>query len=456
MKTLRDKPWGVLVALLLVAAWAIWLLAFVVWGWSFSELRSAPHGGAVSYTAVSVMAFVVVAIGLFAAIWRPSWGEIGGGLVVTGVAAIGCASAVNQLAHWGDDVPDRLTLRPWVPLDGLGSVPYFVLLVAGVLLLVGGIVRVVRATRFSAPEEGWKKASVKHLRAASWTVRAALLLVAVWAVWLLAFVVWALTVPELKSADAASSYAVQSALILLVVVIGLLAAVWRPGWGAIGGGLLVTLLAAPQGGAAVNGLTHWGEATMGDQGRTTPWVPLDSIAGVPYWVLLVAAVLLVVGGVDHVLHPTNGYVRVGKLLVAVWAVWLLAFNGWAGNTEELQTENNLYMDLLVLSVMAFVVVAIGLVLTRKHGWGDIAGGLLVTLIAAFFCASSVSALRNWGEIQIGTSSGRSEWSPWVVLDSIWNLPFWALLAAGVLLVVGGIVQVAHPTHHSTPHAGAAA
>jgi ABC-type phosphate transport system permease subunit len=28
-----------------------------------------------------------------------------------------------------------------------------------------------------------------------------------------------------------------------------------------------------------------------------------------------------------------------------------------------------------------------------------------------------------------------------------------LLVAGVLLVVGGIVQVAHPTHRSTPHAG---
>jgi len=65
---MREKPWYVRVALLLTGVWAVWLFAFVVWGWSFSELRSAPHNGALSYTAVSVMAFVVVAIGLFAAI----------------------------------------------------------------------------------------------------------------------------------------------------------------------------------------------------------------------------------------------------------------------------------------------------------------------------------------------------------------------------------------------------
>jgi len=397
------------------------------------------------------------------AVWRPGWGAIGGGLLVTVIGVAGSGDAVDTLDHWGEvegyglvGVAERTT--PWVPLDSLGFVPYWVLLVAGVLLLVGGIVRVVRATRFSAPEEGWKKATVKHLRAASWTVRAALLLVAVWAVWLLAFVVWALTVPELKSADAASSYAVQSALIFAVVVVGLVAAVWQPGWGAIGGGLVVALLAGSQGGGlGVNGLSHWGEALLGGQRRTTAWVPLDSIAGVPYWVLLVAGVLLVVGGANHVVaHPANGYLRVARLLVAVWAVWLVAFVGWAGNTETLKTENNLYMELVVWSLLAGFGVSLGLVLALVHGWGDIVGGLLVTLVAAFFCAYSVSALRDWGEIQIGTSSGRSESSPWVVLDSIWNLPFWVLLVAGVLLVVGGIVQVAHPTHRSTPHAGVTA
>ena len=150
------------------------------------------------------------------------------------------------------------------------------------------------------------------------------------------------------------------------------------------------------------------------------------------------------------------FVRVALLLVAVWAVWLLAFVVWAANTAELQTENNLYMDLVVWSVMAFVAVAIGLVFALKPGWGEIIGGLLVTAVAGFFCWFSVDALRHWGEIQIGTSSGRSESSPWVVLDSIWNLPFWVLLAAGVLMVVGGIVHLAHPTHHATPHAGVTA
>ena len=150
-------------------------------------------------------------------------------------------------------------------------------------------------------------------------------------------------------------------------------------------------------------------------------------------------------------------VRVALLLAAVWAVWLLAFNVWAMNIEELQTENNLYMDLLVFSVMAFIAVAIGLVAAmRWPGWGATAAGLAVTLVAAIGCNSSVGALRNWGEIRIGTASGRSTSSPWVLLDSIAAIPYWVLLVAGVLLLVGGIAQVVHRTHGSTPHAGAAA
>lgn len=149
------------------------------------------------------------------------------------------------------------------------------------------------------------------------------------------------------------------------------------------------------------------------------------------------------------------YVRAALLLVAVWAVWLFAFVVWAANTVELQTENNLYMDVVVWSVMAFIAVAIGLVFAQKPGWGEIVGGLLVTAVAGFFCWYSVDALRHWGEIQIGTASGRSTSSPWVVLDSIWNLPFWVLLVAGAVLLVGGIVHVVHLTHGTTPRAGAA-
>jgi hypothetical protein len=80
----------------------------------------------------------------------------------------------------------------------------------------------------------------------------------------------------------------------------------------------------------------------------------------------------------------------------------------------------------------------------------------VTLVAVLGCNASVSALRNWGEIRIGKASGRSMSSPWVPLDSLSTLPYWVLLVAGVLLVVGGIVHVLHPTHGSTPHVGAAA
>jgi hypothetical protein len=311
-------------------------------------------------------------------------------------------------------------------------------------------------------------------------MRVVLLLVAAWAVWLLAFNVWAWTVPELKSENVYVGYTVVSVMASVAVAIGLVAAIWRPGWGAIAGGLLVTVVAVAGSGDAVNKMDHWGE--VGKLGlvhtpdRTTPWVPLDSLGSVPYLMLLVAGVLLLVGGVVRVVRATHfsppeegrkraamkslrekpSHVRAALLLVAVWAVWLLAFVVWAANTAELQTENNLYMDLVVWSVMAFVAVAIGLVFALKPGWGEISGGLLVTAVAGFFCWFSVDALRHWGEIQIGTASGRSMSSPWVVLDSIWNLPFWVLLVAGVVLTVGGIVQVLHPTHGTTPHAGAAA
>jgi hypothetical protein len=153
MKSLREKPWNIRVALLLVAVWAIWLLAFNVWSWNVSELRSGDVY--IGYTVVSAMAAAAVLIGLVAAIWRPGTGAVAGGLVVTGVAAIGCAYAVNGLAHWGelvDDVPDRTT--PWVPLDSIGALPFAVLLASGIVLLIGGIAHVRHASHGTTPHAG--------------------------------------------------------------------------------------------------------------------------------------------------------------------------------------------------------------------------------------------------------------------------------------------------------------
>jgi len=317
---LREQPWYLRVALLLIAGWAVWLLAFNVWAWTVSELKSA--NVYVGYTVVSVMALGAVTIGLAAAIWRPGWGAIAGGLLVTVVAVAGSGDAVNKMNHWGGigkfgivHTPDRTT--PWVPLDSLGSVPYWVLLPAGVVLLVGGVIRVVRATYLSIRDEGWREPTVKQLhpvkqlRAVSWTARAASLLVAVWAVWLLAFNVWAWTVPEWHKPAANDEvyfgYTVLSAVALIVVAIGLVVAIRRPGWGEIGGGLVVTLLAQWGSRDAVTELRSWGELVMSvNEDRGTPWVPLDSLDLVPYWVLLVAGVLLVVGGIAHALHPTHG------------------------------------------------------------------------------------------------------------------------------------------------------
>lgn len=149
---------------------------------------------------------------------------------------------------------------------------------------------------------------MKSLREKPWSVRIALLLVAVWALWLLAFVGWAGTVPELHKPAANDEiyfgYTVMSVVAFVVVAAGVIAAIRWPGWGEVGGGLLVTALAQWGSREAVTRLQHWGEAD--DPGRGSPWVPLDSLASVPYWVLLVAGVVLLVGGIVHELQPTHG------------------------------------------------------------------------------------------------------------------------------------------------------
>lgn len=152
---LREAPWSVRVAVLLVAAWAVWLLAFVAWAWSTSEWHKPAANDELyfGYTVICVLMIAVAAIGVVAAIRRPGRGEIGGGLLVTLLAQWGSREAVTDLKRWGElDDPGRGT--PWVPLDSLGFVPSWVLLVAGILLLVGGIVRVRRPTHGSTPHAG--------------------------------------------------------------------------------------------------------------------------------------------------------------------------------------------------------------------------------------------------------------------------------------------------------------
>jgi hypothetical protein len=322
------------------------------------------------------------------------------------------------------------------------------------VLVAGGIVYVLRATRFAMPEEGLRRGTLRHLQAASWHVRAASLLVGVWSVWLLAFVVWAWAVPELRSGDGALDYMVVSAVILVVVAAGLVLAIWRPGKGAIGGGVLVTVIAAAQGGAAVDELAHWGETAEATTWvRSATWVPLDSLGSVPYWVLLAAGVLLVLGGVDHVLRSADGYARAALLLVAAWAVWMLAFVAWGAGIPEWQSNNFAFGYMVWALLAGIVVTGVVLVATRWAGWGEIVGGLLIVGLAQFGSREAVTELRHWGEFMVPLNEDRG--SPWVPLDSIDQVPFWVLLAAGGLLAVGGIAHVLHPTHGSTPQAGAA-
>jgi hypothetical protein len=300
------------------------------------------------------------------------------------------------------------------------------------------------------------------MREKPWYVRVASLLAAVWAVSVVAFNVWAWTVPELASPDRDGlyEYAAFSVIGLAVAAIGLVAAISSPGWGAIGGGLWVTLYAALLSPFAVTALTHWGEIVDPDQGRTTPWVPLDSLGVAPFLVLLVAGVLLLVGGIVHVWHPAvkswsemRWHVRVAGLLVAVWAVWLCAFVVWGWTIDEWGSENFAFGYTVISGGISIVVAASMVAAILSPGWGAIGGGLVVTFLAQGSSRDAVTELGHWGEFMVPLNEPR--FSGWVPLDSLDLVPYWVLLPAGVLLVVGGILHVLHPTHGTTPHAGAA-
>ena len=100
------------------------------------------------------MIYIVVVAGLFAAFQSPGWGAIGGGLLVTLVAQWASRMEVDNLQHWGpgNEIIERGS--PWVPFDDLAGLPFFVLLPAGVLLVVGGIAHVVRSRHASTPHVG--------------------------------------------------------------------------------------------------------------------------------------------------------------------------------------------------------------------------------------------------------------------------------------------------------------
>jgi hypothetical protein len=155
VKSLREKPWHVRGALLLVAVWVVWLFAWIVWAGTIPEWHkpAANDEVAFGYMVWMVMIYIVVVAGLFAAFLSPGWGAIGGGLLVTLVAQWGSRYALDRLQHWGE-LEDPGRGSPWVPLDSLAVVPFFVLLPAGVLLVVGGIVHLVRPTHRSTPHAG--------------------------------------------------------------------------------------------------------------------------------------------------------------------------------------------------------------------------------------------------------------------------------------------------------------
>jgi hypothetical protein len=144
------------VGLFLVVVWAAWVVAWIAWAGTITEWHkpAANEDRAFEYLVWMVMFYIVVVAGLFAAVMNPGWGAIGGGLLVTLVAQWVSRMAVDDLQHWGpgDEILERGS--SWVPFDDLDSLPFLVLLGAGVLLVVGGIIHLVHQAHDATPHAG--------------------------------------------------------------------------------------------------------------------------------------------------------------------------------------------------------------------------------------------------------------------------------------------------------------
>ncbi len=133
----RTSPW-VRGAAAVLAVWLGWSIAWLAWAVSDRELRSEDaHLGFLAYV---VMVGVVGIVCLAVAAQAPGVGELLAGAVLSTIGLAGSAWAATQLVRWGEIVdPASDRIAPWQPWDSLASLPFTLVLVAGVLLLVGSV-----------------------------------------------------------------------------------------------------------------------------------------------------------------------------------------------------------------------------------------------------------------------------------------------------------------------------
>jgi len=143
----------------------------------------------------------------------------------------------------------------------------------------------------------------------SWYLRVAVLLLVVWLAWAVGWFVWAASDSELRSADAHVGFMVMVALVAIAACVCVVAAIQGPGMGEVVGGLVLTAIGLIGSAWAAVQLLRWGEIVDRAPDRVVPWEPWDSLAALPFTVVLPAGILLLVGGIKHVHDKTHESTR---------------------------------------------------------------------------------------------------------------------------------------------------
>ena len=148
-------------------------------------------------------------------------------------------------------------------------------------------------------------------------VRVPVLLLVVWLAWAVGWFVWAASDSELRSAGAQVGFSVYVVLVAIAAAVCVVAAIQGPGMGEVVGGLVLTAIGLIGSTWAAVQLLRWGEIVGRVPERVAPWEPWDSLAALPFTLLLPAGIVLLVGGIKHVQDQTRSVTRGGRKRTSV-------------------------------------------------------------------------------------------------------------------------------------------
>jgi hypothetical protein len=159
----------------------------------------------------------------------------------------------------------------------------------------------------------WKQVDRMRVRVSmSWDVRVAVAVLLAWFAWALVWFVWAARDAGLRSADAHIGFMVYLVMVAIAAAVCVGVANHSPGWGEVACGVTLTAIGLAATVWAADQLLHWGEIVDPTPDRIVPWKPWDSLAALPFTLVLPAGLVLVVGGIKHVYDETHGLTRAGR------------------------------------------------------------------------------------------------------------------------------------------------